>query len=777
MSTEKLYVRHKVPFELVDIDLASATDDQLVELSDESGTALSLDEMKRIRDFFAEKGRNPTDVELQSLGQAWSEHCCYKSSKVYLKQYVFGINTRQVIDRGDAGVMEFDKDHAYALRIESHNHPSAVEPYGGAATGIGGIIRDVLCMGAQPIALVDPLFFGPLDYPFDKLPPGIKHPKYLFGGIVAGIRDYGNRVGLPTVSGGVWFDESYVGNCLVNVGCVGIAEKKNIRRNAVKGPGDVLVLVGGRTGRDGIHGVTFASAVLTKESETESRGAVQLGDPIMKEPVIHALLDANEKKLVNGMKDLGGGGLSCVVGEIALAGGCGAEVDLSKVPLKEEGLAPWEIWVSESQERMMLSVSPRNVDDVLHVFKLWDVPATPVGKVIPEKSVRLFFQGEKVFDLELEFLTAGPVYCRPCEASRGAQARKEKAPGSKARYDKELLRLLASPNICNKDWVIRQYDHEVRGNTVIKPLQGKLGHSSHGDAAVLKPVEDSFRGLAIATASNPFAVGIDPYRGGKTCVDEMCRNLVSVGARPHSFTNCLNFGNPEKPDRLWLFREAVRGMGEVAKALGVPTPSGNVSFYNEAPSGAVLPTPTLLGCGIVRDIRRCVTSDLKREGNTLALIGSTGPAMGASEYYRLVKGHSNRVPDVDIASLKAGMDVVLGGIERTAIVACHDVSDGGLAVALAEMCIGGDIGAEIDLSRMEALRSDARLFSEANSRWIVELRKGKEKQLPKDRKAKSIRLGTVGGESLRISSNKTLVDIEVQKLADSFNQTLWRMVA
>jgi phosphoribosylformylglycinamidine synthase len=316
----------------------------------------------------------------------------------------------------------------------------------------------------------------------------------------------------------------------------------------------------------------------------------------------------------------------------------------------------------------------------------------------------------------------------------------------------------------------------VRGNTVIKPLHGKLGHWSHGDAAVLKPVEDSFKGLAIATASNPFAVGIDPYRGGKTCVDEMCRNLVAVGARPHSFTNCLNFGNPEKPDRLWLFREAVRGMGEVAKALNVPTPSGNVSFYNEAPSGAVLPTPTLLGCGIVRDIRKCVTSDLKREGNTLAIIGATRPEMGASEYYRLKKGRSRKVPDVDIQALRAGMEVVIGGIERAAIVACHDISDGGLAVALSEMCIGGDVGAEIDLTKMERLRSDIRLFSESNSRWVVEVRKGKEKQLPKDRKTKVARLGTVGGDSLMISSGRTLLDLDVPRLSQSFNSTLWRLV-
>lgn len=777
MSRARRYVPQDVPFELKEINLEEASDDDLLEISRESGTGLSLDEMRRIKDYFAARGRRPTDVELQSIGQAWSEHCCYKSSKVFLREYVFSITNRHVIDRGDAGVMEFDRDHAYALRIESHNHPSAVEPYGGAATGIGGILRDVLCMGARPIALVDPLFFGSLGYPSSRLPEGVKHPKYLLGGVVAGIRDYGNRVGVPTVSGGLWFDDSYVGNCLVNVGCVGIAEKKDVRRNAVKGPGDVLVLVGGRTGRDGIHGVTFASAVLTEESETESRGAVQLGDPIMKEPVMHAVLEANERKLVNGMKDLGGGGLSCVVGEIALAGGCGAEVDLSRVPLKEEGLAPWEIWISESQERMMLSVSPKNLEKVLHVFKLWDVPATPVGKVVKEKRVRLFFRDVKVFDLELDFLTAGPEYCRPCEAGEALERRRrERRPKASSRYDRMLLRLLSDSNICNRDWVIRQYDHEVRANTVLKPLQGKTGCWSHGDAAVLKPVEESFRGLAIATASNPFAVNVDPYRGGKACVDEVCRNLAAVGARPHSLTDCLNFGNPEKPERLWQFREAVRGIGEVAKELNLPIPSGNVSFYNESPKGSVLPTPAILGCGLVRDVRKCATSDLKREGNPLYVVGTTSQEMGSSAYYRKTRSYSSRIPNVDIQALKAGLGIVLDGIERGSVVACHDISDGGLAVALAEMCIGGGIGADASLAGLGRMRSDTKLFSESTSRWLVEIRKGKERQLPRNRATSVTKIGHVGGSSLRLTSGKILVDVEVDAMARRFNEPLWKVV-
>src|SRR5437016_9859626 len=367
--------RRPVPFALHDIALRDASPNELAQISDRMGLALSIDEMVRIQAHFEGLGRDPTEVELQSLGQAWSEHCCYKSSKVFLKEFIFPVQAPYVIDRGDAGVVEFDEDHAYALRIESHNHPSAIEPDGGANTGIGGILRGVLPMGGQPIALADPLHFGPLDYPLEKLSKGTRHPKYLFGGVVAGIRDYGNRVGIPTVAGCVAFDEGYLGNIVVNVGCVGFAKRSQLQKNRVKQVGDVFVLAGGLTGRDGIHGVTFASVDLTREAVGEwEAGAVQLGDPIMKEPLIHAVVESAQAGLLHGLKDLGGGGLSCVIGELALNGGLGAEVELEKVPLKEEGLAPWEIWVSESQERMMLVVPPENIDRVLQIFDLYDVP-------------------------------------------------------------------------------------------------------------------------------------------------------------------------------------------------------------------------------------------------------------------------------------------------------------------------------------------------------------------------------------------------------------------
>jgi len=775
MATDALMSSRSEAFELFEIDVLAATDDQLKEISAKLALNLSLDEMKSIQRYFAAKMRKPTDVELQSLGQAWSEHCCYKSSKIFLREHIFNIHHPDVIAKGDAGVMAFDKDHAYALRIESHNHPSAIEPYGGAATGIGGIVRDVLCMGAQPIALVDPLFFGPIDYA-GEVPAGTKSPKYLVGGVIAGIRDYGNRIGIPTVAGGLWFDDRYVGNVLVNVGCIGIANRSDIVKNAVKGVGDVLILVGGRTGRDGIHGVTFASAVLTAKSEEESRGAVQLGDPIMKEPLIHACLEVNSRGLINGMKDLGGGGLSCVVGEIALSGGCGAEVDLDKVPLKEMGLAPWEIWVSESQERMMLAAPEKNVRAILEVFELWDVPATVVGKVIKEQVVRLVFQGKKVFDMDLDFLTKGPEYCRPSCVEQGPLLAEEVPPQLPRDLTEVLLKLLSDPNIASKEWVVRLYDHEVRGNTVIKPMQGKLGLRGPADATVIKPLADSYRGLAIAIGVNPWFTALDPYKGGQASVDEVCRNIAAVGGFAHSLTDCLNFGNPEKPERLGEFREAVRGIGDMATALNLAVPSGNVSFYNETSKGACLPTATVLGLGIVPDIRKCVTTDLKEEGNALYLVGTTKQELAGSALYRMFHGMGGVVPGSDPSALSLAMFGLQEGVDRSLVRSCHDLSDGGLAVALAEMCIGGDVGANIDLKVLKELSSVAKLFSESHSRFLVEVDRKKEDEWLQRMKAPSVRVGTVGGKMLVIEDADVLVDVEVGELRRAWSEPLWRLL-
>ncbi|UCH72569.1 MAG: phosphoribosylformylglycinamidine synthase subunit PurL [Thermoplasmatales archaeon] len=735
------------------------------------GLALNLAEMKRIKEYFKTKNRNPTDIELQALGQAWSEHCCYKSSKVPLKKYIYGIKEDKIIAREDAGVIEFDKDYYYCAALESHNHPSAVEPYGGAATGVGGIVRDIVCMGARPIAYVDPLFFGMLDHPFEKLPRGVKHPMYLFKGVVDGIRDYGNRIGVPTLSGQVYFHEGYTGNCLVNVGCIGIMKKNELIHSRAKAPGNVYIYVGGKTGRDGVHGVTFASAELTDESEESSRSAVQVGDPITKEPVIHTTLECNRKGLLEGLKDFGGGGLSCVCGELAYEAGFGAEIHIDKVPLKEKGLAPWEIWISESQERMMFLVKPENVDKVLHICKQWDVNAVPIGKVIKEQVIRVYYKDKKILELDLSFFTGGPVYdvlTRPF-TKRNISKKKEKE-FVQPDLNNVLRKLLASPNIASKEWVIRQYDHEVQGNTVVKPLQGKLGSESHGDASVLKPIEGSFRGLAVTADVNPSFMEIDPYWGACSAVDEVCRNLVAVGSKPDSLLDCLNFGNPEKPEKMGEFYEACRGLGDMAKELELPFMSGNVSFYNESVKTSVPPTPEIMGIGIISDIRKCVTSDFKKEGNPVYLVGKeTEKELGGSEYYKLIKVEGGKVPKTDVEILKKCIGSIIFAIKKEYVASCHDVSEGGIGVCLSEMAIGGDIGANVNLSQVgNNIRSDFKLFSESNTRWIVEIKKDKQKYfdiLLKKEKTPFIKIGETDQRKLVISDlEKNTVDLDLEDI-------------
>ena len=781
MDIDKLFKKKTDKFECFDVDIFSASDKELVAISEKLGLALALSEMKRIQDYFKDKDRLPTDIELQALGQAWSEHCCYKSSKVPLKQHVFGIAENKIVAREDAGVVEFDKDHYYCAALESHNHPSAVEPYGGAATGVGGIVRDIVCMGAQPIAYVDPLFFGPLDLPQNKVPKGTKHPRFLFKGVVDGIRDYGNRIGIPTLSGQVYFHKGYTGNCLVNVGCIGVMKKSELIHSYAKAPGNVYVYVGGKTGRDGIHGVTFASAELTEGSEESSRSAVQVGDPITKEPVIHVTLECNRKGLLEGLKDFGGGGLSCVCGELAYEAGFGAEIVLDDVPLKEEGLAPWEIWVSESQERMMFLVAPENVNKVLHICKQWDVTAVVVGQVIPEKITRVIYRGIKILEMDMGFFTGGPEY-DTCQRPFAVLKKKEtKDPVfDMPDLNDYLKKLLGSTNIASKEWVIRQYDHEVRGNTVIKPLQGKLNFETHGDATVLKPLEDSFRGLAVSANVNPRFMERDPYWGAYSAVDENCRNLVSVGAVPDSLLDCLNFGNPEKPEKMGEFYEACRGLGDSARDLDLPFMSGNVSFYNESIETSVPPTPEIMSVGIVKDIRKCVTSDFKDERNLIYLVGKeTEKEMGGSEYYNVMKVEGGVVPKSDTKVLKKCMNGILSAIDKKLVSSCHDISEGGIGVCLSEMCIGGELGCEVDLSKVgKDLRSDFKLFSESNTRWIVEVKPDKQKEFEKALKDVSfVLIGKTKKDKITIKDNgKTIIDLKVKQILDIWKNTIWNIM-
>ena len=772
-----------------EVGITDAKDEELTRISEGMGLSLSLEEMRRLKRYFIAKNREPTDVELQSIAQAWSEHCCYKSSKTILQKFIFGIEAPQnmLVIKEDAGVLEFDKDHAYVFAFESHNHPSAIEPYGGAATGIGGIVRDVVCMGAQPIALIDPLFFGPLDYAYDKLPAEVKHPRFLFNGVVAGISDYGNRIGIPTCAGMVYFDEGYVGNCVVNVGCVGIMKKADLSRSRAK-HGEVLVLVGGKTGRDGIHGVTFASVELT--GEEEYRSAVQLGDPITKEPLVHAILEANDKRLISGMKDLGGGGLSCAVSEMCHAGGCGAEIHLERVKLKEEGLKAWEIWVSESQERFLIAVKPDNVDELLAVFDKWDVDAVAIGqtlgkfdqnasqqtfkKSLIEKAsqITIFYDSEKIFELETDFLVSCSLYTRPMEV-KTKEHEEHVAIEEPGDYTETLKQLLAAPNIASRESVIRRYDHEVRASTVIKPLQGLIGKETHGDAAVIKPLEDSYKGLAITSDVNPTFCKTNPFWGAASAIDEVCRNLTAVGAVPHAFADCLNFGNPEKLERMGEFYECCRGLGYVASSLGVPFVSGNVSFYNESAAlkESIPPTPTILGIGLCEDVRECVTVDVKEVGSRLYVIGETRAELGGSEYYRLRHVDGGIVPRTDPAVLRRSMESLREAMKIGLIASCHDVSEGGLAVAVCEMLLGGDIGASIDVASVNPeLRSDYKLFSESNTRWVVEVcggeAAGRFEELMNTRGVCISKIGeTVEEKRVGIrDSNKELVDISVEEV-------------
>ena len=747
-------------------------EENLSEVASKLGLGLLPDEMEKVKSYFESEKRKPTDVELQAIDQAWSEHCCYKSSKPVLEETVFGLkSSKKVIAREDAGIMEFDDKHYYAVGLESHNHPSALDPYGGSATGIGGILRDVVCMGAQPIALIDPLFFGNLDTPREALAEGVKHPRYLMGGVVAGIRDYGNRVGIPTVAGQVAFHPKYTGNPLVNVGCVGIVEKELMIHSKAGDVGDIYILAGGRTGRDGIHGVTFASRDLDAGSD-DDLGAVQLGDPITKEPLMHLCLELNEMGILTGMKDLGGGGLSCVVGELALDGGFGARVDLEKVHLKVENMPPWEIWVSESQERMMFTVTPKNVEKVLERCKAWDVEAVTIGEVIAEKRNIVNYNGVEILNLDLDFTTGGPVYKRPYNLPDYDVGEAVKLPSYPENIEEKIIEIIRQPEVASKDWVIRQYDHEVRGKTVLKPIQGPIGKEVPGDSSVIKPVDNSWKGLALTSDINPYLMEANPYHGTMSAVEEVCRNLASVGARIDSLADCLCFGNPQRPDIMGQFKASCEALRDAATSIDVPYVSGNVSLYNETADGAIPPTPVLMGIGLVDDIRKCVTSDMKKEG-TIWIVGRTKEEMGASLYYRTLGIECKNVPTTDFSSFIPRMEQLIQAIENGEVVACHDISNGGLALTIIEMAMSGT-GAEINLN--SDLRDDIELFSESNGRWVVQVAPGFESKFEK-RFDFAEKIGNVNDKIIFNKDGKQIAEFQIDKVREEWTNPIWERLA
>jgi phosphoribosylformylglycinamidine synthase II len=733
--TGNLFVQRKTRFPLFEARMLGASDEQLLEMSRELGLTLNLREMRAIKQHFSLRGRNPTDVELQTIAQTWSEHCFHKTFKDKIrfngktvnglfKTYIAGA-TKKIkpnwcfsVFEDNAGIVDFDKGYGVAVKVETHNHPSAVEPFGGAATGTGGVIRDILGVWADPIACTDVLGFGPLGFPYQRLPNGVKHPRYVYMGVVAGIGSYGNNMGIPTVNGAIYFDESYTGNVVVYCGCIGLLPYDKFKKNAKAG--DLIVLAGGKTGRDGIHGVTFASAELTEKSETVSRPAVQIANPVEEEKLKRAIVQVRDLKLASHVTDLGGGGLSSAVGETANKYGCGALVELDKVPLKHGGLAPWEIYISESQERMLLTVSPSNVESVLRIFSGEDVEATVIGKLTSDRMLWLEFKGERVAEMGIPFLFEPPKTTRTAEYRPPSEA--EPVFSEPKDLNEVLMRVLASPNIASKESVVRSYDHEVKGNTVLKPLQGEFGGPN--DAAVLKPLDGSWRGIAVSCGMNPSYGRIDSYWMAASAIDEAVRNNVAVGGRRIALLDNFTWGNPERPERLGSLVRACEACRDFAVAYGTPFISGKDSLYNESPLGPVTPTLLITALGLVPDIRSTISMEFKAPGDSVYIVGETFPELGGSEYYKLRGFLGSSVPRAHGVQARKEFHTVTRAIDHRLIRACHDLSEGGLAVAAAEMAFAGGYGLELDLRRVPVKglkRDDFVLFSESNSRFLVEV--------------------------------------------------------
>lgn len=733
------------------IPLREADDETLLRISTERVLSLTLTEMKAIQAEFRRLGRDPTDVELETLAQTWSEHCQHKTFKGRIlfrnadgrEEIIDGLlrtTIRAATEKlarpwvrsaftDNAGIIDFDEEFEVSFKVETHNHPSALEPFGGANTGIGGVIRDIIGVSARPIANTDVLCFGPLDFSAE-LPTGILHPRRIARGVVAGIEDYGNKMGIPTVSGAVLYDPGYIANPLVFCGCVGLAPK-GVHPRAAQ-PGDLCVAIGGRTGRDGIHGATFSSAELTHQTGETVGSVVQIGDPIVEKAVLEAVLRARDERLYHAITDCGAGGFSSAVGEMGRE--IGVEVELSHVPLKYPGLRPWEIWLSEAQERMVLAVPEESLPRLREICEGLDVELTVIGRFTGDRRLRVCYEGCIVADMEMQFVHEG--WPRPLmRAAWEPSPVSEEEPTPSSDLSELLLRMLAHPDVASKETIIRRYDHEVQGATVVRPLVGPQ-RDGPSDAAVLRPLETRGpRGLALGCGINPHYGRSDPYAMAWAVVDEAVRNVVSVGADPERIALLDNFcwGNPALPDRLGALVRAAQGCHDAALAYGTPFISGKDSLNNEYvdPSGAkraIPPTLLISALGIVPDVERVVTMDLKAAGDLIYIVGETRPELGRSLYARLCGGIGRHVPAPvpdAIETLRAVHQAIQAGIVR----ACHDLSEGGLAVAAAEMALAGRLGLDLELCQMPLVALSEQqdwadiyaLFAETSCRFLVEI--------------------------------------------------------
>jgi len=715
--------------------------------SDPISHGLTPEEYQRIVDALK---REPTLTELGIFSVMWSEHCSYKSSRVHLKTLPT-TGPRVLQGPGEnAGAVDIGDGLAAVFKIESHNHPSFIEPYQGAATGVGGIIRDIFTMGARPIALLNSLRFGPLE---DSL------VRRTFSGVVAGIAGYGNSIGIPTVGGEVAFDESYSGNPLVNVFCLGIAAHQDIIKGVASGAGNPVYYVGAKTGRDGIHGATMASAEFDEKS-AEKRPAVQVGDPFMEKLLLEACLEVMKTDALVGIQDMGAAGLTCSTCEMGSRGGAGVDIDVSLVPQRETGMTPYEIMLSESQERMLMVVKRGREAEVERIFEKWDLHAVRVGEVTTDGKLRVRNHGEVVAEIPNRSLTDdAPLYRRPMsEPAYIAEAQQLSLAslGKPAAPADVFMRLLASPTIASKRWVYRQYDHMVRTNTLVMPGMG---------AGVVR-VKGTRRALAMSVDCNGRFVYLDPFAGAQLAVAEASRNVACAGGMPVGATNCLNFGNPEKPEIMWQFARAVEGMGAACRALDIPITGGNVSLYNETDGRAVLPTPVLGVVGLIDDAEKVVRRAFRADGDVIVLLGETCDELGGSEYLKVMHGLVRGVPPALDLKREAALQRLL--VEATTsglIKSAQDCSEGGFAVTLAECCIETGLGAQVDVPAVAAAAGFgdiSTLFAESASRVVVSVAPGREAELlslAARAQLPARRIGLVAGNRVRIAiDGRTVID-------------------
>ncbi|MBO3750465.1 phosphoribosylformylglycinamidine synthase subunit PurL [Streptosporangiaceae bacterium NEAU-GS5] len=718
------------------------------------------DEYERVRAIL---GRRPTSSELAIYSVMWSEHCSYKSSKVHLRQFAAKapVSAALLVGMGEnAGVVDIGDGWAATFKIESHNHPSYVEPHQGAATGVGGIVRDIMSMGARPIAVMDSLRFG-----------GAAEPdtRRVLSGVVGGISHYGNCLGLPNIGGEVVFDPCYLGNPLVNALCVGLLRKDQIKLATAPGPGNRVVLFGARTGADGIGGASvLASATFEDESHTK-RPAVQVGDPFMEKLLIECCLELFEKDLVVGIQDLGAAGVSCATTELAAKGTGGMAVDLDLVPLRDPTLRPEEILMSESQERMMAVVAPHDVPAFMDICARWDVPATVIGEVTDSGRLVMTWNGEVIVDIPPGTAAdEGPVYERPYHEPAGQHALNVAV--DLPRPDDlraTLLRLLGSPNLASKEWVTSQYDRYVRGNTVLaQPADAGMIRISE----VMPGATPTRRGIALATDGNGRYAKLDPYAGAQLALSEAYRNVAATGARPLAVTNCLNFGSPEDPEVMWQFAEAVRGLADACRTLGVPVTGGNVSFYNQTGVNAINPTPVVGVLGVIDDVAKRIRPGFTAEGLRVVLLGDTAEEFGGSEYAHVVHQRlAGLPPRVDLVAERALASVLVSAAADGLLEGSHDLSDGGLAIALAEACLAQGVGCSVTLPGHDAFVD---LFSESAARVLVAVRPeafGALAELCARHEVPCYGLGTTGGSSLIVEE---VMEIPLGELRLTHERTL-----